>query len=528
MEAAFGGARRFLGRTASPTALAAMRGERQAPPGLGTLAEGLESPVKTVTPKLMPKVPGKVYDHVVDAPRAIGLFGAATVDMSVSTKARTTVKGSAKAWRIAPPTLAAAMAERSRSVPARLLLVDAPAVAAGAGRIKVPTFVGAGEVPLTAVAHAPTAIVARSGAPLAAPLAAFNSALAGGAGPLQGQGRGAKAQARGPGAQLAAGECVVLKLPNARADAAGAAERPQLSVSGAPARVVLLDIAGRTLADVQVGPAAVGAAAGGAPGNGGDRLSIPRGTECIVAIGQGLPVDAGRAAAAARTGLAGWHAGLRMPYVGHGNAIGPGCVVHSTSDTISAHAERAAAGWVSGAELARGITTVSTRFTETPRTVIVVLDDPAVTGRQLGERQLLMGLEGADRATDAAGNERAPVLMTMDNRSLLAYEIVPEREGPATKPVQVNVASDQGWSLVAVMGASQLDPQAALSLIAARGLQAALSPLAPRSVTAADGGGVSHLDWIGPVRSPAQQRAARARAIGTALPPAPKALSRKS
>ena len=59
VDAAFGGANKFLARTASPTALAALRGERQAPPRLGTLAEGLESPTKTVAPKRMPKVPGK-------------------------------------------------------------------------------------------------------------------------------------------------------------------------------------------------------------------------------------------------------------------------------------------------------------------------------------------------------------------------------------------------------------------------------------------------------------------------------------
>jgi len=214
--------------------------------------------------------------------------------------------------------------------------------------------------------------------------------------------------------------------------------------------------------------------------------------------------------------------------VGPGGAIGPGCIVISTSHPIAGHAERAAAGWVSGAELARGITTVSTRFARAPRTVVVIVDDPAVTGRQIGTRQLLLGLEGADRATDAAGAERAPVLMTMDNRSLLAYEIVADAASRVPVPVQVTVASDEGWSLVGVMGSSDLDPQAALNLIAARGLQAALSPLAPRSVTAAAGGGISRLDWHGPVRSPAQQRAARARASGIAPTPAPRALSRRS
>ena len=42
--------------------------------------------------------------------------------------------------------------------------------------------------------------------------------------------------------------------------------------------------------------------------------------------------------------------------------------------------ERLDAGWVSGAELARGTSTLSTTFAGTPRTVVVVLDDPASAG----------------------------------------------------------------------------------------------------------------------------------------------------
>jgi hypothetical protein len=104
---------------------------------------------------------------------------------------------------------------------------------------------------------------------------------------------------------------------------------------------------------------------------------------------------------------------------------------------------------------------------------------------------------------------------------VLAYEIV-----PTPQPVTVTIASEEGWSLVGVMAASSLDPQASLNVIAARGLQAALMPLAPRSLTAKEGGASSRLDWQGPVRTERQRRAARALADGIAPAPAPKALGR--
>ncbi len=547
VAAAFAGAGRFLARTASPTALAALRGERQAPPRAGTLTEGLESPVRTTVPQIAPRPPRPVFDHAIDAPVVVALFSAATADLSVASKARTTVKGSERAWRVAPPTLAGVMAERSRSVPARLVLAQAPAVPVGKnGDTRRPaTLIGAAELPLTAVAHAPTALVRRSGAGLAAPLAQFNAALvaAATAAPnVQPALTRSAAQAaknapvaqdanpsgaalnttgnasRAPGAALTPGQCVVLQLPNAAADA-GSGERPALAVANAPARVVLLDTAGQILADQLVGPPQAGDPEAALP--------LPRGTACIVAIGQGLsqaPADQRTASAPRRTGLWGWHAGLRMPYVGQGSAVGPGCVLRSSTDSLAAHRERAQAGWVSGAELARGVTTVSTRFAATVQTVVVIVDDPAVTGLDIGQRQLLLGLDGAVRATDAAGTERAPVLLTMDNRSMLAYEVKPVLQADGQpRPVVVTVASQEGWSLVGVMAAPDLDPQAALNLIAARGLQAALQALAPRVLAAADGGVASVLRWQGPVRSAAQRRAATASANGIVPPPAPRA-----
>jgi hypothetical protein len=144
--------------------------------------------------------------------------------------------------------------------------------------------------------------------------------------------------------------------------------------------------------------------------------------------------------------------------------------------------------------------------------VVVVLDDPAAFGDEVGARQLLLGLDGADRARDAAGADRPPVLLAMENRSVLAYDIVPERN----KPVVVTIASELGWSLVGVMGSSSLDATGTIALISSRGLDAALRPFATSSAT----GGASRIEWRGATRTRDQRRQARALSSGRSLAPA--------
>ena len=477
--AAFSRAADFLAGRVSPTALAALRGERQAPPRLGTLTEGLEAATATTIPAVAERPAPKVFDHFVDAPVAVGLLSGATVGLAVAPKLRTTVKGSERAWRSAPPTLAAVEAQRSRSIAAKLVITDTPAMpvgAAGAAGKNGATLIAAQSVPPSAMAHGATALVARSGAPLAAALAEFNGALAVGA--------SLRAAAGSAGAALACGQTVVLQLPNARADAASEGQRPRLAVSGAPARVVLLAHGGKRLADALVGPGAANAV-----------LEIPQGTERIVAIGQGDITNA-----SASLGLAGWHAGMQLPYAGFSTAIAPGCVVHAVGERLALHRERLHAGWVSGAELARGISTVTTSFAITPRTLLVLLDDPASAGDPVAARQLLLGLDGASRARDAAGKERAPVLLAMDNRSVLAYDIVADGD----KPVVVSIASQEGWSLVGVMASAEVDTTGAVALLSSRGLDAAMQPFATRS--ASDAAPASRLAWVAATRKPGGRR----------------------
>lgn len=494
VTAAFQEAKQFLAAMATPTALASLRGERQSPPLLGTLTEGLETPTDTVIPGIGERPSEKVYDHFIDPPVAVGFVSGATVDLRVASKARTTVKGSSRAWRTPPPTFASVEAERSKSIAMRLVLTEPNAGSTG----RRGTVIGAVEVPPTAVAHAAPVVVARSGAPGADVLASFSAALS--------AGRNARGTA---GATLTAGQTVVLKMPNAHADAALNGERPHLGVTGAPARVVVLSHGGNVLADRIVGAA-------GADGTASDAsIEIACGAERIVAVGQAQLDGQGLEA-----GLAGWHAGMQMPYAGWSTAVAPGCVVRSVGELLPQHRERLDAGWVSGAELARGQSTVTTTFAQAPRTVVIVLDDPAAFGDVVEARQLLLGLDGASRALDAPGQERPPVLLVMENRSVLAYDIVPERN----RPVVVTIASDLGWSLVGVMASTQLDATGAIALISARGLDAAMRPFAMTSVGAS---GTSQLEWLGPTRTQTQRQHAKVLASGRPLPASRRAASSK-
>jgi hypothetical protein len=416
------------------------------------------------------------------------MMSGATMGIRVSQPARTTVKDSARSWRISPPTLASVEAHRSFSIAARLVIIDPGAVSTGRGG----TVIGAVDVPPTAIAHAAPVVIARTGAPNTYQLDGFTSALSTGLGTIDGVSL-AKARAlAASGATLMPGAIVVLKMPNAFADAALEGDRPRLGVRGAPSRVVILAHGGRVMTDAIVSNAGT--------------IDIAQGAERIVAIGQGM------ADADFDTGLAGWHSGMHLPYAGWSTAIGPGCVVRSSGNRLRRHPERLDAGLVACSELAADVSTVTTTFTDAPRTVVIVLDDPAAFGKTVEGRQLLLGLDGAKRVRDARGRERRPVLLTMENRSVLAYDIVPSGD----RPVMVTIASEEGWSLVGVMGSPRITAAGAIALISARGLDTAVRPLAARSL---NGAAPSRLTWLGPTRTADERVKAKALASGRTSAP---------
>ena len=512
VDAAFAQARGFLARTASPVALKSLRGERQAPPRLGTLTEGLIDTTARVVAAEVDKPPPRRHDHVVDAPIAVGLLHAGTQLLRTDTDRRTSVGPRfAKAWRRAAPTLADVEQRRSKSIAARLVRADAPAVAArgavtGAGRVGTGLLMAQGRVPLTAAAQPPVATVARAGAAGSGLLAGFTEGLIPApVGSPAVDGRSPQRVVRGtPGASLVPGQVVVLHLPNAGADVDTQTARPELTLQGQPARVVMVSAGGQLLKDRPADATSVDRGRAAAE----RRLAVPMGTARIAVLCEGA-----REPDAAAQGLWGWHAGLSMPWLGQGTALAPGAVVQSRGEPLAAHAERLAGGWVQGSELAHGTSSVMTRFQGRPRTVLLVLDDPTAFGDPVPARELMLALQGATRPLGPDRQPRPPVLLAAEGRSVLAYDIVPDADAArrVPEPVSVSVGSDAGWSLVGVMASEVLDARAAAALVAARGLDAALQPLAG-SRAAADA--QTQLQWRGAVRSLEERLQARAQARG--------------
>jgi hypothetical protein len=490
---AYSDAARLMQGVASPTALAALRGERQAPPRLGTLAEGLESPTATIVPTVAARPVALVFDHFVDAPLAVGLMTVPTsANQPTAQAAHTSVKEAQRMRRVAAPTLAAVMAARSKSVAAQLVQVDD---AAGAGRSTATkaTVLAARQVPHTAWAQTPQAAVSAVGQAQgpSAELTGFNQALANNTIPKI----ATKANAQ-TGALLSPGQVAVLQMPNAAHDAAMDTQRPRLLVEQGPARVVLLAQGGSLLADVLAGPSTSQAS-----------VEVPAGTGRIVTIAMGELTGA--------SGLAGWHAGSQLPYFGWGSALAAQAVVQSNQTSLKSHAQRGLSGWVSGAELSQGECSVSTRFSIAPRCILIALDDPATQGAQVGGRQLLMGLEGASRLQDAQGYDQPPLLLIQGQRSVLAYEVQPELDAQGQpQPCSVNIATEAGWQLAGVMASASLSPQAALASLAERGFDAALQTLA----LSGDGTKAVRITWQGPLRSKLQRAKAKAVARGHAQP----------
>ncbi len=466
VDAAFTAASRFLSSTASPTALAALRGERQAPPTVGTLGEGLDTTTKTVIPTIgaapdRPSVDTFVYPAeaiaVLPASGAISLADASRA----GARTRTTVKGSAGIWRLTPPTLAAVEADRSASIATGLVVVEPPATAMMTSK-RSGTLIPTGDIPPSETARGAPALVATRGSESHRQLKAFTDAL-----------RARRRVARGAaGAVLGPGDVAVLRLPNARRDVDPVAGRPKLGVRGPGVRVVALGDGGRVIDDRRIVEA----------------WPVARGTERVAVIGLGEP-DAARPLS--RAGLRGWHAGMQLPYVGWSTAIGSGCTVRSRGEGIRRHRQRSVAGWVSGAELARGVSTVATTFAAPVTTVVVVLDDPNAFGDVRDGRDLVLALGGASRATDAAGDLIPPVVLTGEQRNVVAYDVVPQR-GDDREALVVTVASEEGWSLAGVLGADGLSAEAVIAVITTRGLDAATHPVAE------GGRGITRLEWLGP------------------------------
>ncbi|MEO8297315.1 MAG: DUF6603 domain-containing protein [Burkholderiales bacterium] len=409
---------------ASRTAVASLRGERAAPPRLGSLTDGLAAatpaPVAVGLPTAKTKAP---VNTAVQRPRVISVLSAA-LDEPERITPRTTVKTVPAGTLVItePPPPADVAAATDAAIPAVLHRLGAVRGTLG-GTLQGKTVVAADSAALTRMARAPLAAVRGRGAvrEVQERIAALNGALM----RLPGQ-RGAIP----PGATVAAGELVLMALPNAARDLDEQTARPRLAVTGSTARVVVLRHGGEVLFDAEIASVS----------NGAEALELPFGAERI-AVAVGLPV------AAQRPGLSGWQAGSQLPSLGWNSALAAQATLQCEGQArpVRERGLRRESGWVRAADLVAGTALVHTRFARPITLVAIALDDPAGTSAGRG---LSLSLQGAVRVKQADGTDQPPVVVVRGQRVFLVYELVPD-EGTAS--VDVAVASEDGWHLVGVV-----------------------------------------------------------------------------
>ena len=441
---------------ASRTSVASLRGERAAPPRLGSLTDGLAL-TTTAAPPIDLVVPGRraAVNTFVQRPKVLAVLGTG-LDEPERAAQRTTVKSapSDALLIVDPPTVARVVDATNAAIPAVLNLV-----AATRGTTLNRTLVAADSVALTRIARAPMAAVRGRGATreVRERLSALNGSLLRQVGQ-----RGAIAA----GSTVAAGEVVVMALPNAARDLDATSPRPRLAINGANARVVFLRHGGEVMADSELGDA-------------GAVVPVPLGAERI-AVAVGVP------ASAQRPGLSGWHAGSMLPGLGHASALAAQAVlqVEGRVRTLRQRGLQRESGWVRAADLIEGTALVNTRFAIPVTLLIVALDDPAGTSAARG---LSLTLDGAQRQAGADGEPIAPTLVVRGQRVLLIYPIVPSGQ----QAVSVGIASQDGWHLVGVMAAL---PGADADAIAAQLAQSSLDLLVRGAV--APGTAQATLGWL--------------------------------
>jgi hypothetical protein len=143
---------------------------------------------------------------------------------------------------------------------------------------------------------------------------------------------------------------------------------------------------------------------------------IPQGTERI-AVWAG-PADP----TVVISGLAGWHAGQSLAYVGWSTCLCSGGSVYSEAAKLRRGPETFTTGWIAAKEFLGASRLVSTRFTSPAQTLVVML------GENYGETaDFSLSLRGAAIARDASGAELAPVLLSQGARRILVYALLPGR-----------------------------------------------------------------------------------------------------
>jgi hypothetical protein len=439
----------------SPADVAAWRGGQRSQPILGSLGEGLgtawvPAPVQQVAPPAPEPVPLRLPavqavlampvgldpapTVMIAAPAAPSLLGPAAAERPGAAAERasripvTTVvlRGPGPTTSVAPalltglnvvtsapPVLASADSALTPAIPARLIRQPDPAVAAAG------TVLSTGLPPVSRSGRSGTeAIGGRGGG------TAGQAWLAGLTASLHGDPSGSQG-----GLTVSAGQVTVLHAPDADRDV-DPQTRPALTVLSGAVRVVAVGPGAGLLADQTV--------------QAGDTVPVPPGTR-VLAVHTAVPAGAA-ASPAGQAQVYGWDPAAPLPYLGDEVLLTAGGIVVSAGRVPSRRFARTGLGWVPPGTLTDGASAVTTRFSQPVDTVAV-----AVEGG--GGDDLALGLSGATRARDAAGQPVPPVLVADGPRAVAVYAVVPGTRPDGTVPgVDVTVATGPGRHLAGVAG----------------------------------------------------------------------------
>lgn len=242
---------------------------------------------------------------------------------------------------------------------------------------------------------------------------------------------------RDQGHTVAAGDVLVLRMPNARHDDRPA--RPSLRVAGDQlTRLVALDRAGvprweRTLRDGEV--------------------EIPRGVDRIVVMGVG-----GAPADRAPAGLAGWHAQMLVHQVASHTYLSPTTVLRTAAPRTRRQGSAVTIANVTAREATAG-STVITHLPATTTAVVIGLSPAGpVADASDAFASLTIGIDGATRATRRDGEVVPPEVVVSGDQVFGVFAVTADDDA---RWVRVTIASDPRWHVVAV-GGTQARPDSLL------------------------------------------------------------------
>ncbi len=403
----------------SALARAAYRREVSAPPLFGTLADGM-APVNAADAAAarVPTGPGP-------EPRPLRppvLAGFLTAGSGVAGRPPVTTVADRRVKRRTAPTLDSVRARIGAHLPVAMHLTATPAVeqAGTLAAVRVPRTEATGTT--------------RSYALGSTGLTGVVGGITGGFEPRPGGDGGrpvAREQAAVDGRPLAAGELVVLMLPDATADVEPSV-RPAVELTGR-ARVTVLRGDGSVAFDDVVDDDV----------NRVPRVDVPSAAALVAVQADGAVAGDGH-----DDGVAGWHVRSRVCALGSQAALADGCVL-----TFTGGPTVRGTTWVTAAELLAQAASVRTSFARPVTSVAIVVEE--------GDADRLdavsLDLAGARRAVTADGSPVPPTVLLSGDQAVLIYplqEPLRSADGKPPSPVVVRTRAGGDWRVTGVLGAS--------------------------------------------------------------------------